>query len=73
MHADIAQQYRVSSQLVSQLVRESVRQPAKLEAKRQRSKLEDDRYDAIEDVATELLAANTPITSARQVREAILE
>ena len=64
MHSDIAQQYRVSSHLVGQLVRESVRQPEKLEAQRQRARLDDDRRDAIEDAVTEMLAANLPITSA---------
>ena len=47
MHADVARQYRVSSQLVGTLVRESVRQPEKLEAQRQRVRLDEDRRDAI--------------------------
>ena len=36
-------------------------------------KLDDDQRDAIEDIVTEMLAANKPITSARQVQDAVQE
>ena len=58
---------------MSRLVQESTKQPEKLEAQRQRAKLEEERRDAVEDVVTELLAANKPITSSRLVQAAVQE
>ena len=71
LHKDVAQRFRVAPILVSRLVLESKRKPEKLEAQRQKERTESRQKDAIEEVATKMLASNRPITSAKLVRDAV--
>ena len=71
LYKDIAKQFKVSIIQVNNLVKESKQQPEKLEAKRQRAKLDEERREAIEDVVTKMLSINRPIVAAKQVQEAV--
>ena len=68
LHKDIAQKFRVSSQLVGGLVRDSVKCPEKLAALHQRVKDDVVKKDAIEEAATRMLSINKPIVSCELVQ-----
>ena len=58
---------RLPAILVGKLVKESTKEPEKLEAYRTRLKQAEDKKQAIEEAATELLASNKPIVRIKQV------
>ena len=61
----------MTSNLVSRLVQEAIKKPEKLEAHRKRIRTDEEQRDAVEDVATRMLAANKPITSAKYVHDEV--
>ena len=68
LHRDVAQQFRVSTNLVSCLVLEAERKPEKLSKKRDLERKAEEKRRAVEDVVSSMLIANTPIYSAQQVK-----
>ena len=71
LHKDIAMQFHVPALLVSQLVKEAEREPGMLEKLRQREVDDEQQKLAIEESATQMLAANQPIVRAAQVQSAV--
>ena len=61
LHKDIAKEFKVPAILIGRLVKESVEDPTKLEAVRAKLELNDHKKRVIEDIATNMLANNTPI------------
>ena len=64
-HQDVAKRFRISESLVNRLGQEQVKKPEKLEAWYRRTEALEEKREAIEDVATEILAANKAIVSAK--------
>ena len=72
-YQDVAKRFHVSESLVFRLVKEQKKQPEKLAALLCRTEANEEKCDAIKDVATEILASNKAIVSAKQVQEAVHE
>ena len=64
-HRDVAIEFRVSVQLVGRLARDISKSPSKIDQLHEREKVDQDKREAIESAATEMLASNNPITSCR--------
>lgn len=61
---DIAQKYRVPVSLVNKLCKEAEKQPEKMEARRRREQLQEEKKDVIEEITTDILKASKPIVRA---------
>ena len=62
LHKDIAQQFHVSAILVGRLAKEAARKPGMVETWRNEDQYEERKKLAIEEAATDMLAANVPIS-----------
>jgi len=63
----VAQLFRVSTPLVSALTREAEKQPEKLEKRRLREQLHEQKKVAIEDSVSDFLKKNRAIVGAHQI------
>ena len=71
LHKDIAQQFKISSQLVGRLVKEFARHPDFVESQRNKEMLDFRKKDAIEIATKSMLQINRPIVSLGQVQSAV--
>ena len=65
LHKDVAEQFRIPAQLVSGLAREAEKKPEKLQQKRNREHIEEQKRAAIEESVSLMLKANKPIVRAQ--------
>lgn len=70
---DIAQKHRVSVNLVNKLCKEAEKQPEKMEARRLREQLDEEKRDSIGEITADILKASKPIVRAQQVQLAVEE
>ena len=68
---DVAQQFRVQSNLVGRLIKEAEEQPEKLRKARHNEQLQMDKKEAIEDAVISLLKVKTPIYRVEQVKQSV--
>ena len=71
LHKDIAQQFQIPANLVGRLAKEAEKKPEKLQLRIANENLVELKRDAIEDVASKILASNSSITRIQHVQAAV--